>query len=129
MQNIPCYIISRITAETPARVSWGVALPHLTMAGQKGDQTMQKKKNSLSKVIQGNQIYHGITELTVFDEYDQDTDIRVCYSGSLDSFNAVGKLGVGMILYRQNLLKRTVERSVVFHEKLFVWLDEEKAVG
>ena len=90
---------------------------------------MQNKKKSLARVIQGNQIYHGVTELTVFDEADPDVSIRVCYSGSLDDFNAVGKLDHYMMIYRQNLLKRTVERSVVFHEKLFVWLDEEKAVG
>ena len=90
---------------------------------------MQNKKKSLARVIQGNQIYHGVTELTVFDEADPDVSIRVCYSGSLDDFNAVGKLDHYMMIYRQNLLKRTVEISVVFHEKLFVWLDEEKAVG
>lgn len=89
---------------------------------------MQTKKNSLAKVIQGNQIYHGITDLTVFDEYDQDVEIRVCYSGSLDKFNAVGLLDQYMILYRQNLLKRTVKQSVVFHQKLFVWLNDEKTV-
>lgn len=89
---------------------------------------MQKKKNSLSKVIQGNQVYHGVTELTVFDEADPEVGIRVCYSGSLDDFNAVGKLDHYMMLYRQNLLKRTVKQSVVFHQKLFVWLNDEKTV-
>lgn len=86
---------------------------------------MQNKKKSLARVIQGNQVYHGVTELTVFDETDPDVSIRVCYSGSLDGFNAVGKLDHYMMIYRQNLLKRTVKQSVVFHQKLFVWLGEE----
>lgn len=89
---------------------------------------MQNKKKALINVIKGNQVYHGITELTVFDDTIPDENIRVCYSGSLDNFNAVGKLDVNMTLYRQNLLKRTVKQSVVFHQKLFVWLDK-KAVG
>ena len=85
---------------------------------------MYQKKNKLSRIIRANQVYHNVTELTVFDTTESG-NYKVCFSGQLDDFNAIGKLDVNMQLYRQNLLQRCVDQKLIFHEKLFVWLRPE----
>ena len=85
---------------------------------------MYQKKNKLSRIIRANQVYHNVTELTVFDTTESG-NYKVCFSGQLDDFNAIGKLDINMQLYRQNLLQRCVDQKVIFHEKLFVWLRPE----
>lgn len=89
---------------------------------------MYRKKNTLVSVIRANQTRHGVTELTIF-ESDEYANTRVCFSGLLDDFNAVGKLDLGMTTYRQDLLRRRVQMKVVFHEKLFIWLENEVPVN
>lgn len=85
---------------------------------------MYQKKNKLSRIIRANQVYHNVTELTVFDTTESG-NYKVCFSGQLDDFNAIGKLDINMQLYRQNLLQRCVDQKLIFHEKLFVWLRPE----
>ena len=65
-----------------------------------------------------------MTELTIFEASDSGEPI-VCYSGSIDSFNAVGKNKTKLIEYRDRLLKRHVQNVIIYNEKLFIWIDNE----
>ena len=81
----------------------------------------RNRKNILVNIIRESQTENNITDITIF-EFDEYSRLKVLFSGSLEQFNSIGKLEMGLYRFRQNILRRNVQIHTISHKKLFVLL-------